>query len=61
MIIRQTPPNKELYILVDSDTSDILHGYNFYPKYIDENGLYYVRSESILILMEREGLTCLNL
>jgi hypothetical protein len=61
MIIRQTPSNKEKYIIVDSETSNILYMSGFNPKYIDNKYIYYVKNERILTFMEREGLKCQNI
>ena len=53
MIIRGTPKNKDNYILVDSETTLVLHKNGFIPMYIDENGVYYKKNKEILEFMER--------
>lgn len=61
MIIRKTPTNLDKYISVDSKTSNILHQNGFYPKYIDNNFIYYVRSNKIIDFMNKEDLQCKNI
>lgn len=56
MIIRQTPKNKEKYIIVDSKVSQILQENGFYPKYMDNEAIYYVKSDEIVEFMSKEGL-----
>ena len=56
MIIRQTPKNKEKYIIVDSKVSQILQENGFYPKYMDNEAIYYVKSDEIIEFMSKEGL-----
>lgn len=58
MIIRCTPKNKENYIIVDSETSGILNKNGFYPKYIDYDDIYYVKSNEIIEFMKKEDLKC---
>lgn len=53
MIIRGTPKNKNNFILVDSETTLVLHSNGFMPMYIDENGIYYKKNKEILDFMER--------
>lgn len=48
MIIRQTPKNKENYIMVNSKVSQILQENGFYPKYMDNEAIYYVKSDKIV-------------
>ena len=48
MLIRQTPKNKEKYIIVDSKVSQILQENGFYPKYMDNETIYYVKSDKII-------------
>lgn len=58
MIIRQTPNNVDAYIAVDNETSNILHQHGFYPKYIDSNFIYYVRSSEIIdFILDKKLLT----
>ena len=56
MLIRQTPKNKEKYIIVDSKVSQILQENGFYPKYIDNEFIYYVKSKELIEFMSMEGL-----
>ena len=53
MIIRETPKNKDNFILVDSETTLVLHKNGFIPMYIDESGVYYKKNKEILDFMER--------
>jgi hypothetical protein len=53
MIIRGAPKNKNNFILVDSETTLVLHKNGFIPMYIDENGIYYKKNKEILEFMER--------
>lgn len=53
MIIRGTPTDKIGYLLVDAEDSLILHANGFYPKYIDENGVYYLKTKELIEFMER--------
>ena len=55
MIIRGTPKNKDNYILVDSETTLVLHKNGFIPMYIDESGIYYKKNKEILDFMERRN------
>ena len=55
MIIRGTPKNKDNYILVDSETTLVLHKNGFVPMYIDESGIYYKKNKEILDFMERRN------
>lgn len=48
MLIRQTPKNKEKYIIVNSDKSRILQENGFCPKYMDNEAIYYVKSDEIV-------------
>lgn len=61
MIIRNTPTNLDGYIAVDNKTSNILHQNGFYPKYIDDSFIYYVRSDKIIKFMMKEDLQCKNM
>lgn len=53
MIIRGTPTNLDDYILIDDKLELILNNNDFYPKYIDENGLYFLKSKELIEFMER--------
>ena len=48
MLIRQTPKNKEKYIIVDSKVSQILQENGFCTKYMDNEAIYYVKSDEIV-------------
>lgn len=56
MIIRGTPKDKDVgkYIFVDSKTSLNLHENGFFPKYIDENGIYFLKTNELINFMERK-------
>jgi len=54
MIIRGTPKNLKDFILVDSKTSLKLEKNGFIPKFIDEKGIYYVRSKEIENFIRKE-------
>ena len=56
MLIRQTPKNKEKYIIVDSKVSQILQENGFCPKYMDNEFIYYVKSDEIVEFMSKEDL-----
>ena len=53
MIIRGTPTELELYMLVDDSLELILNENDFYLKYIDSNGLYFLKSKDLVEFMER--------
>ena len=61
MIIRQIPQDYENYIIVDSDTSVILHQNGFIPKYMSLNGdcIFYKKDSKILDFMELNNLFAL--
>ena len=40
MIIRREPKNKISLVMVDADTSFVLHKNGFYPKFISPNSNY---------------------
>ena len=54
MIIRGTPKNIEDFILVDSEMSLKLEKNGFIPKFIDEKGIYYVKSKEIENFIRKE-------
>ena len=56
MLIRQTPKNKEKYIIVDSKVSQILQENGFCPKYMDNEAIYHVKSDEIVEFISKEGL-----
>lgn len=53
MIIRGTPINEDDYILVDSSTSVDLQELGFIPKYIDNRGIYYLKTDLLIETIER--------
>lgn len=60
MIIRQTPKDKDKYIAVDDDTSNVLHEHGFYPKYIDNDFIYYVKSKELGQFIKENNLLTFN-
>lgn len=56
MIFRQTPKNKNLFILVDDKTTAYLSLKGFTPMYIDKNGVYYKKTKELIDFMEKEGI-----
>ena len=60
MIIRQTPKDKDKYIVVNSDTSNVLHEHGFYPKYIDNEFIYYVKSKELGQFIKENNLLTFN-
>lgn len=60
MIIRSTPQNLEDYIAVDDSTSAILHKNGFIPKYMNSSKIYYIKTQTLIEFMEKEGLSCLK-
>ena len=55
MIIRGTPKELNKYIIVDGDMVTKLHENGYFPKYIDENGVYFDRNEEVLKFIEKGG------
>lgn len=53
MIIRGTPINEDDYILVDSSTSVDLQELGFIPKYMDNSGIYYLKTDLLIETIER--------
>ena len=53
MIIRGTPTDVDNYILVGAEQSIELHENGFFPKYINDEGIYYFRTEELLEFVER--------
>ena len=48
MIIRDTPIDKENYVMIeDTDIAFKLQKHEFYPKYIDKDGLYFAKSTEL--------------
>ena len=62
MIIRKTPKNIKNYLMVDSDTSVILHEHGYYPKYMSMDGkhYYYVKTENIINFINQNNLIVLD-
>lgn len=60
MVIRQTPNYKEKYIQVNNDISNVLHKHGFYPKYIDNEFIYYVKSKELEQFMKENNLLTFN-
>lgn len=60
MIIRQAPKDKDKYIVVNSDTSNVLHKHGFYPKYIDNEFIYYVKSKELGQFIKENNLLTFN-
>lgn len=60
MIIRQTPKDKDKYIAVNSDASNVLHEHGFYPKYIDNEFIYYVKSKELGQFIKENNLLTFN-
>lgn len=58
MIIRQTPKNLQNYIGVDSETSLFLTLKGFYPKYMDFDYIYYVKTDELQKYIEKENIKC---
>ena len=58
MILRQEPKQKEGLIMVNSETSKILHTNGFIPKFISPNSnyIFYVKSKEITQFMQDNGL-----
>lgn len=54
MILRQEPKNIGGLVMVDSETSKILHTNGFIPKFISPNGnyIFYVKTEELARFMQ---------
>ena len=50
MIMKQIPKNPQDYVIVNSDTSIILHKNGFMPKYMSLSGdcIFYKKTDKIL-------------
>ena len=61
MIIRQIPKNIQEYIIVDSETSTVLHSNGFIPKYMSTCGdcIFYKKDTKILEFMQENNLFAL--
>jgi len=55
MIIRKTPKDKEKYIIVtNNELAFKLQLNGFMPKYIDDEAMYFIKSEEILSIINGE-------
>lgn len=55
MVIRNTPKDKNNYIIIkDNDIVYKLHIRGFMPKYIDENGVYFVKDKEIERIIDKQ-------
>lgn len=52
MIIRESPTNKDDFIMVNSEASTKLLELGFIPKYIDNEWIYYIKNNKILDVIE---------
>ena len=54
MIIRQTPTDLNNYVLIeDTDVALRLQEQEFYPKYMDSKGLYFVKSIDLDVTLNK--------
>ena len=62
MILRKEPNNKVNLIMVDSETSIILHQNGFIPKYISPNGnyIFYVKMDNLVKFMQDNNLKAIE-
>ena len=58
MILRQEPKDKCFLVMVDSETSKILHTNGFIPKFISPNGnyIFYPKTEELAKFMQDNNL-----
>lgn len=55
MIIRKTPNDSDIYIIVkDNYIVYKLQTKGFIPKYIDENGVYFVKDKEIERIIDKQ-------
>ena len=61
MIIRKIPKNPNEYIIVNSDTSVVLHKNGFVPKYMSLSGdcIFYKKDDKIINFMKSNNLFAL--
>ena len=61
MIIRQIPKNPNDYIVVNSETSTILHKNGFVPKYMSVSGdcIFYKKDDKLIEFMQTNNLFAL--
>lgn len=52
MLFLQKPKNPQLYYIVDSDESQVLHKNNFFPKYHYKKMYYYEKTLELVKFME---------
>ena len=58
MILRQEPKDKHSLVMVDSETSKVLHTNGFIPKFISPNGnyIFYDRTDELAQFMQDNNL-----
>lgn len=61
MIIRQIPKNPNDYIVVNSETSTVLHKNGFIPRYMSLSGdcIFYKKDDDIIEFMQSNNLFAL--
>ena len=61
MIIRQIPKNPNDYIVVNSETSTVLHKNGFIPQYMSLSGdcIFYKKDDDIIEFMQLNNLFAL--
>jgi len=52
MLFRQEPSNPELYYIVNSEQSRVLHENNFFPKYYFNEMYYYEKTDELVDYMK---------
>ena len=62
MVIRKEPRNPKQYIMVNSDTSVILHENGFLPRFMSVNGnyMFYTKTDKIVKFMKDNNLVALE-
>ena len=53
MVIRGTPKEINKYVIVVGEMATKLHKHGYFPKYIDEQGVYFDRNEEVLKFIEK--------
>lgn len=54
MIIRETPVDIDNYIIVKSSEITLkLQEQNLYPKYIDNDGVYFIKSQELSLALDK--------
>ena len=58
MIIRREPKNKISLVMVNADTSFVLHKNGFYPKFISPNSnyIFYEKTDKLIKFMQDNNL-----